>query len=63
MAYVHCINSLNKSLVQMEPFQFTPAVLEELQEDSSMPKCEAILQFYLILAFALPLKLFCVQLQ
>ena len=29
--YEHRINSLNKSLVRMEPFQFTPAVLEELQ--------------------------------
>ena len=29
---MHRINSLNKSLVQMEPCRFTPAVLEELQE-------------------------------
>ena len=30
--YMHRIKSVNKSLVQMEPFQFTPAVLEEDSE-------------------------------
>ena len=70
--YEHRINSLNKSLVRMEPFQFTPAVLEELQKDSEAVEihahhyvnmvlyCNRILYWPLLY---IPLKRLCVQLQ